>query len=354
MDRDPEDQERQAERSSACRSAFLCFSALFRASSCDCSIATLPREGASLEGQLMLARRMHEDRFEITDSLVAELVATQFPECAELPLTRYDSAGTVNAIYRIGEILAVRLPLRPGQTAQFERDRRWLPFLRPSLPLSIPQPLGIGQPTEAYPSEWAVYRWLPGEPLTTAPVVDNVALARDLAGFIVALQALDPTDGPAPGAENYRRGAPLAQRDTSAREGIEALRGVIDRDVATEVWERALAAPEWDGPPTWFHGDLMPGNLLIEDGRLSAVIDFGSLGVGDPACDIIPAWLSLPASVRDDFRAALNVDPATWTRGRGWALWVCLVVLPYYRDTNPAFAGVLQRGIREVLADRDA
>jgi aminoglycoside phosphotransferase (APT) family kinase protein len=301
----------------------------------------------------MPAGRMHEDELEIDDTLVADFVATQFPQWAHLPLRRYDSAGTVNAIYRLGEDLAVRLPLQPGKAAQFERDRRWLPLLRPRLPLAIPEPLAAGEPTEAYPSAWAVYRWLPGEPVTTARVEDPLALALDLAGFILALQALDTSDGPPPSVDNYRRGAPLAPRDTSARKGLEALRGVIDTDAATEVWERALAAPEWDGPPTWLHGDLMPGNLLVEAGRLSAVIDFGSLGVGDPACDMIPAWLSLPASVRGDFRAGLGVDDATWQRGRGWALWVCLVGLPYYPESNPAFWRVLRRGIDAVLDDPD-
>jgi aminoglycoside phosphotransferase (APT) family kinase protein len=183
---------------------------------------------------------------------------------------------------------------------------------------------------------------------------DRRAAAVALAEFVVALQSLDASDGPRPGMENYQRGAPLAPRDPVAHRCLEQLRGVIDTDAATAVWETALAAPEWDGPPTWFHGDLMPGNLLVQDGRLSAVIDFGALGVGDPACDSIPAWLSLPAEVRPVYRAALGVDDATWARGRGWALWIGLVGLPYYRETNPGFAGILRRGIDAVLADRDS
>lgn len=301
----------------------------------------------------MPATRMHEDEFEIDGPLVEGLIASQLPEWAHLPLVRFDSAGTVNAIYRLGDDLSVRLPLRPGQAAQIERDRRWLPHLAPRLPVAIPEPLAVGAATEAYPSEWAVYRWLPGEPLTDAAVRDPRSLALDLAAFVLALQSLDASDGPPPGADNYRRGAPLGPGDASARAGLDALRGSIDTGRATQVWEAALAAPEWDGPPTWLHGDLMPGNLLVQDGRLSAVIDFGALGVGDPACDMIPAWLALPASVRGDYRAALGVDDATWTRGRGWALWVALVGLPYYRDTNPAFVRILQRGIDAVLADSE-
>jgi len=297
--------------------------------------------------------RMHDDQFDIDEHLVRTLVDSQFPEWAGFPLTHVDAPSTVNAIYRLGDDLSVRLPIRPGQTAQFEKDRRWLPRLGPRLPLAIPEPLAAGQPTEGYPSEWAVYRWLPGEPATHASL-DNPAEAADaLAAFVLAIQAIDTTDGPTPGPANYSRGAPLAPRDASARTNLEALRGVIDVEAATAVWEDALAAPEWDVAPVWFHGDLMPGNVLVDGGRLSAVIDFGAAGVGDPACDTIAAWTFLPAEVRPRFRAALGVDDATWRRGRGWALWIALVGLPYYRDTNPGFAAVLQRTLDTVLADED-
>ncbi|MGE3960733.1 MAG: aminoglycoside phosphotransferase family protein [Dehalococcoidia bacterium] len=298
-----------------------------------------------------MPERMHEDQFELDEALVRSLVAHQFPQWADLPLAEVAAASTVNAIYRLGNGLAVRLPIRPGQAGQFERDRRWLPRFAPHLPLAIPEPVAAGEPTEAYPSEWAIYRWLPGRPATEASLEDPGAAADALAAFIRALQAIDASDGPGPSAANYQRGAPLAPRDQSARRGLVALEGLIDVDAATEVWEAALSAPAWEGGPVWIHGDLMPGNLLVQDGRLHAVIDFGALGVGDPACDTIPAWTLLPTEVRGRFRDALGVDEATWTRGRGWALWIALVGLPYYRDSNPGFTRVLHRIVEAVIHD---
>lgn len=296
---------------------------------------------------------MHEDQLPIDDALAARLVATQFPRWAHLPLVRQPPESTVNTIYRLGEEFALRLPMRPGQEAQFEKDLRWLPVLRPHLPLAIPEPLEVGQATEDYPSGWAVYRWLPGAPATSAAVRDPVEAAEALAAFVLALQRVDPSGGPGPGPQNYGRGAPLASRDESARRGIEALRGEIDADAATATWEAALTASGWEGLPTWLHGDLMPGNLLILEGQLSAVIDFGALGVGDPAADMMAAWTFLPTEARRRYRDALGVDDAMWTRGRGWALWVGLVGLPYYRETNPAFADVVRRTIHAVLSDDD-
>ena len=302
---------------------------------------------------MTLPDRMHDDQFEIDAPLVRVLVDAQFPRWSSLPLAPVTAASTVNAIYRLGDELAVRLPLRPGQADQFERDRRWLPYLAPHLPLRIPEPVAAGEATEAYPSEWAVYRWLPGRPATDVAPNDPAAAADALAAFIRALHAIDASEGPGPSAANYQRGAPLAPRDASARQGLAALAGEIDVEAATAVWEAALAAPEWDRAPVWLHGDLMPGNLLVDEGRLSAVIDFGALGVGDPACDMIPAWVFLPAAVRGRFRDAVRADEATWTRGRGWALWIVLVGLPYYRDTNPGFVRVLRRTLDAVLGDPD-
>lgn len=302
----------------------------------------------------MATIRMHEDEFEIDHTLVERLVASQFPRWAYLPLRAIETASTVNAIYRLGDDMAVRLPLRPGQEGQFEKDRRWLPVLAPHLPLAIPEPLAAGGPTEGYPSAWAVYRWLPGAPASLSPPADAAEAARQLAAFILALQAIDATDGVRPGSENYGRGAPLAPRDARFRRDLEALEGRVDSARAARVWDAALAAPEWDGPPVWLHGDLMPGNLLVHEGRLSAVIDFGALGVGDPASDLIPAWATV-SGARDEFRTALgaSVDDAMWARGRGWALLVAVMGLPYYRDTNPGFVAILEPMLEAVLADPD-
>lgn len=299
----------------------------------------------------MPASKMHADEVDTDVALVGRLLTAQFPRWAGLPVEPIRSAGTDNAIYRLGDDMAARLPRIPGAVGQVEKEHRWLPGLAPFLPLAIPAPLSKGTPGEGYPWPWSVYRWLEGENATIGRLADPGQAARELARFVAALQRLDPTDGPSPGEHNSFRGVPLAARDAPTRAAISSLRGTLDAGAATAAWEASLRAPAWDGPPVWVHGDLQPGNLLVARGRLGAVIDFGCLGVGDPACDLMVAWNLLSAETREEFRAGLSVDDATWTRGRGWALSVGLIALPYYRDTNPALAGISRRAIDEILAD---
>ena len=295
----------------------------------------------------MPAEKMHADEVETDVSLVRRLLAEQFPHWANLPIAPVESAGTDNAIYRLGDDMAVRLPRIHWATGQVDKEQRWLPRLGPLLPVAIPIPLAKGEPAEGYPWSWSVYRWLDGENPAVDHISDPRLLATDLAEFIAALRRIDPADGPPAG-----RGVPLARRDADTRTAIEALRGVVDTDAVTAVWEAALRTPEWTGTPVWLHSDLAPGNLLIVDGRLSAVIDFAGVGVGDPAGDLPVAWNLLPAEARNDFRAALQVDDATWARGRGWALSIALIQLPYYHRTNPVLAAGARHTIAEVLADR--
>jgi aminoglycoside phosphotransferase (APT) family kinase protein len=296
---------------------------------------------------------MHVDEADIDVALVGRLLAAQFPLWADLPVKPVHPAGTDNAIYRVGGDMAVRLPRIHGATAQLEKEHQWLPRLAPLLPLAIPIPLGKGTPAEGYPWHWSVYRWLEGEPATRDRIADPRRAATELAQFIAALQQIDPLGGPPPGEHNSFRGVPLARRDLSTREAITALRDTIDADAATGAWEAAVQAPAWQGPGRWLHGDLLAANLLAQHGRLSAVIDFGCLGVGDPACDVMVAWTCLSAETRDVFRAALPLDDATWARGRGWALSFGLIALPYYRSTNPVLSGIARYAIDEVLADQE-
>jgi aminoglycoside phosphotransferase (APT) family kinase protein len=247
--------------------------------------------------------------------------------------------------------MAVRLPRIEGATGQVDKERQWLPRLAPLLPLAIPVPLVKGTPGEGYPWQWSVYRWLAGENATIEPIADAGQATRELAQFIAALQRIDPTGGPPPGAHNSFRGVPLSTRDADTRAAIASLDGMLDTDAVTAAWDAALQAPGWHGPPVWIHGDLSPLNLLVHQGQISAVIDFGCLGVGDTACDLQVAWNLLSAQTRDVFRAALPVDDATWARGRGWALSVGLIALPYYQSTNPVLAGIARRAIDEALAD---
>jgi len=300
---------------------------------------------------MMSAGKMHVDEVDIDVALVGRLLAAQFPRWADLSIVPFHSAGTDNAIYRLGEDMAVRLPRIEGATGQVDKEQQWLPRLAPLLPLAIPVPLAMGTPGEGYPWHWSVYRWLAGENATIERIADPGQVARDLAQFIAALQRIDPTGGPPPGVHNSFRGVPLSTRDSETRAAIASLDGMPNTGAVTAAWDIALQAPAWDGPPVWVHGDLQALNLLVERGRLSAVIDFGCLGVGDPACDLIVAWNLLSAETRDIFRAALPVDDATWARGRGWALSVGLIALPYYQSTNPVLAGISRRAIDEVLAD---
>ncbi len=300
----------------------------------------------------MSTGKMHADEMDINISLVSRLLAAQFPQWADLSIEPFKSAGTDNAIYRLGDDMAVRLPRVQGATEQVDKEQQWLPRLAPLLPLAIPVPLAKGMPGEGYPWHWSVYQWLEGENAVIAPVADPGQTARELAQFITALHRIDPAGGPPPGPHNFFRGVPLAMRDSETRTAIASLQSMLDTDAVTVAWEAALQTPVWHDLPVWIHADLAPLNLLVQHGQLSAVIDFGGLGVGDPACDLIIAWNFLSAENRDVFRAALAVDDATWARGRGWALSVALIALPYYQSTNPVLASISRRTIDEVLADQ--
>jgi aminoglycoside phosphotransferase (APT) family kinase protein len=297
---------------------------------------------------------MHADEVDTDVSLVGRLLAAQFPPWADLPIRPVPSAGTDNALYRLGDDMVVRLPRLLVAIGQVDKEHRWLPRLAPLLPLAIPVPLGQGAPGEGYPWHWSVYRWLAGENATIERLAAPRQAATELGQFIAALQRIDPTGGPPPGAHNSFRGVPLEMRDPETRAAIATLHGTLDAGALTAAWEAALQAPAWRGPPVWIHGDLQSGNLLAQHGRLRAVIDFGCLGVGDPACDLQVAWNLLSAETRHVFRAALAVDDATWARGRGWALSVGLVALPYYQSTNPVLAGISRRAIAQALADHRA
>jgi aminoglycoside phosphotransferase (APT) family kinase protein len=292
---------------------------------------------------------MHANEVDTDASLVGRLVAAQFPHWAELPIEPVRFRGTDNALYRLGDDMVVRLPRIEQATLALDKERKWLPKLA-LLPLAVPVPLAKGMPAEGYPWEWSVYAWLEGEPATVEPIADLDRAATDLARFIGALQRVDPKDGPPPGEHNGFRGEPLAARDAAVRAAITSLGNEIDVGGVTAVWEAALRASAWPRPPVWLHGDLDSRNLLIVEGRLSAVIDFGCLGVGDPACDVMVAWKILSATTRESFRAALAIDEATWARGRGWALSQALGALSYYTlGTNPMLVREARRWMSEVL-----
>ncbi|MFD8374206.1 aminoglycoside phosphotransferase family protein [Streptomyces sp. NPDC059688] len=289
--------------------------------------------------------KMHADEPDLDAPLVQRLIARRFPQWAGLPVRRLASSGTENAMFRLGSELVVRLPRRPGAVPDVVREQHWLPRLGPLLPAAVPEPLGVGEPDAGFPWPWSVYRWLDGRNPVAGAVTEPERLAEDLGAFVRALRDADPQDGP-PGY----RGGPLTDRDEPTRAAVAALAGSVDTGAVTALWERALGAPAHAGGPRWAHGDLSPGNVLVGcDGRLRAVIDFGTAGIGDPAVDLVVAWNLLPASSRGTFRAAVGADDAEWARGRGWALSISLIQLPYYRDTNPALAENSRHVIAEIL-----
>jgi aminoglycoside phosphotransferase (APT) family kinase protein len=292
---------------------------------------------------------MHADEVETDEALVRRLLQAQFPQWAGLRIERFEHSGTDNAIYRLGDELAARLPRIHWAKDLIEKESAWLPRFAPHLPLAIPELLAVGEPGEGYPWRWSVQRWLLGENATAAPIDDLVQAAIDLAAFIRALQSIDATGGPIAGPANFYRGVRLAERDLDVRRAIEASANEIDAEAVTAAWEEALRAPAWDGPPVWVHGDL-PYNMLASEGRLNAVIDFGCLGAGDPACDLAVAWSLFSGESRMTFREALAVDDAMWARGRGWAL-RAVGGLAYYAETNPALVAGCLRQIAEVLAE---
>lgn len=285
---------------------------------------------------------------DINVTLVRQLVATQFPQWANLPIRPVERDGWDNRTFHLGDDMTVRLPSAAGYAPQVEKEHHWLPKLAPRLPLPIPVPLAKGAPNGDYPWHWSIYQWLPGEVATIERIADLSAFAVSLAQFLAALQHIDPADGPAAGSHSFFRGAPLAVYDAETRQAITILGDAIDAEAAQAVWETAIQAV-WQGPPVWFHGDIAAGNLLINDGHLSAVIDFGCSGVGDPACDTTIAWTLLSGESREAFRATLQVDQATWARGRGWALWKALITLAEYMHSDPVKAEEAQRVIDEIL-----
>ncbi len=301
----------------------------------------------------MARTRMHEGEVPTDAELVRRLLRDQFPRWADLPLRLVESYGTDHDIWRLGDRLAARLPRIEWATAQAAKESEWLPRLAPHLPLAVPRPLAVGTPAHGYPFPWSVCEWLPGDAangaITNGAAADLEQAAVDLAGFVTALRRIDTAGAPErpPGA----RGSPLAVFDRGVRRAVDDLGDRIERAAALRCWEEALAAEPWYGAEVWVHGDLLPGNLLVVDGRLAAVIDWGGLNVGDPACDLQPAWNVFTGSSRERYRKDLDVDDHSWQRGRGWALYQAVMALPYYWDTNPGMVRQAQRALGELLGE---
>ncbi len=292
-----------------------------------------------------------DGRAGIDAALVKRLIAEQFPQWSELPVVPVEVDGWDNRTYRLGAEMTARLPTAAGYVPGVAKESTWLPRLAPHLPVAVPPILATGVPGQGYPFPWSVRGWLDGETADRGKIDDLPGFAVSVAEFIRALQRCDATGGPPGGPHSWYRGASPAHYDAETRRCLTALAGHIDTARAAAVWDAALAAG-WHGSPVWFHGDIAQGNLLVADGKLTAVIDFGTAGVGDPACDLVIAWTMFAGDSRRAFRQAAGQDAGTWARARGWALWKAMLVLTNTIDTDPDQAAVNRHVINEVLDDR--
>lgn len=288
------------------------------------------------------------DRSHVDAGVVERLIARQFPQWAHLPVRPVATSGWDNQTFHLGDRMSVRLPTAREYALAVGKEHRWLPVIAPQVPLPIAKPLAMGEPGEGFAFNWSVYEWIDGDRAGLDTIRDLTEFAGDLAAFLAALRKVDPAGGPEPGLHNWFRGGSPRVYEEQALRAIEALGGRIPRAAVTAAWEAALAAP-WDGCPVWFHGDVAVGNLLVRDGALAAVIDFGTCGVGDPACDLAIAWTLLSGESREAFRTGLGVDPGTWARGKGWALWKALIVYAGAPDRDDDARTEARRVIDEVL-----
>ncbi|MEO1029627.1 MAG: aminoglycoside phosphotransferase family protein [Pseudomonadota bacterium] len=293
---------------------------------------------------------MHKDAYQIDDALVRDLIATQFPDWLSLPRSRVPSQGTDNVIYKLGQELCIRLPLIPSASVSLEKEINCLRAL-PKLPLKTPYVLGIGKPTEAYPSPWAIYDWIAGDQVTAIDFQDDAQAAADMADFISALHQSDGGATPVYGPHNHFRGCPLSERDQLTRKAIEGVSDLYPVEALLEIWRQACDAPAWSQPSLLIHGDIHAGNLVERNGKTVGVLDFGLAGRGDPAVDCIVAWSLFRGDARAAFQAGLNLDGASWSRGRGWALSTAVIALEYYRTSNPFMAALSSRTLEAVVAD---
>lgn len=285
--------------------------------------------------------------------LVHQLISSQFPDLANLPLRQILPGGWDNRTFRLGDQMSVRLPSHASYSFQVCQEHDWLPKLAPHLSLPIPTPLRMGKPEFNYPFSWSIYSWIEGESLDQSSLLSQTQFALDLAEFLGSLHRVSSRGGPVPGSHNFYRGALLSVYNSETREALLKLSDVVDVDALTRVWDMAVSS-EWEGSPLWVHGDISVGNLLVKDGRLSAVIDFGLLAVGDPACDLVIAWNFLNPESRKVFRDRLTfhsgIDDQTWNRAKGWALWKALIVLAKSSPSSPII-NETRRILNSILTD---
>ncbi len=293
---------------------------------------------------------MTDDRLDIDTPLVRNLIEDQFPHWADLAIEAVEPGGWDNKTFRLGEDMSVRLPTAERYALQVEKEQLWLPYLASNLPYEIPVPIAKGQPTSKYPWPWSVYKWIEGEPAIDKHIEDLNRFAVDLARFLTDLQNVNTRNAPEAGEHNFFRGGGLSVYDTETRQALDEIADDIDRSLLIDIWNEALAS-KWEKPAVWIHGDMSPSNLLIRDGRLHAVIDFGNCGIGDPACDLVMAWTFFDEENRCIVQENLPYDKATWARASGWALWKALITIQQKKETHPLEAQQSQKILKEIIQD---
>jgi aminoglycoside phosphotransferase (APT) family kinase protein len=293
---------------------------------------------------------MSQSKLEINTLLAKRLVASQFPNWKDLPIYPVASSGWDNRSFHLGDEMLIRIPSSADYALQVEKEHYWLPKLSGSLPLKIPTPLRLGYPDHGYPWNWSIYSWIDGASACLKNIKDLNDFASALAQFLKAFESIDASLGPPPGLHSFYRGSPLKTYNTEVRRAIEALQNKTDSKALTAIWEQALAS-ENEKKPVWVHGDLSPGNLLVADGKLVAVIDFGQLTVGDPACDLVIAWNLFFKESRALFRKSLDLDEKTWMRAKGWALWKALIAAAGFVNPGNFESNRCWQIIQEILED---
>jgi len=285
---------------------------------------------------------------DLTTGLVQALIADQFPHWAHLPVTPVPRQGWDNRTFRLGEALSVRLPSGPGYVAAVAKEEQALPALAAHLPVPVPEPVATGRPTDAYPHPWSVRRWLEGDTLLDAAGVDRTRLAHDLGTVLTILRTAPTAGGPAAGAHSFYRGCHPSAYAAEVQAALRTLGDRVDAAACDTVWAAGMTTV-WGHDPVWFHGDIAPGNLLAVDGRLSALIDFGTCGIGDPACDLQIAWTYFTGDDRRAFRDAAGLDDAAWARARAWTLWKALIMIASGSDADGAQAANLEAALTDPL-----
>ena len=293
---------------------------------------------------------MNKQRVTVDTSQVRRLILSQFPKWSDLHIRPVDSSGWDNDTFHLGDEMLVRMPSAADYELQVEKEHAWLPKLAKELPLAIPEPIAMGKPGNGYPWKWSIYRWIEGESVASAHIADECEFAKELAQFLNALQKISSNGGPKPGMHSFHRGGSLEVYEAETKRALEKLKGRVDVKTATEIWNTALTT-HWNNPPVWVHGDISSGNLLVKGGKLHAVIDFGQLAIGDPACDLAIAWTMFKGQSRKVFREAMQLDDEIWARGSGWALWKASIVAAGFTNPNNRESSQCLRIIDEVLSD---